>query len=123
MEYIISKELLSEVLGQEVSDVEVIGNKVNYICPNYETEEDGESVYINLGTNINIYELAHKCKVYVYKNYGYKIIDEPYISLIYNCGSRLKFKICDYQENMFSEKRTIKACQWILDNEVKNDNN
>ena len=42
----IIKELLSEVLEVEIIDFNIIGNKLNYIISNYETEEDGDLIYI-----------------------------------------------------------------------------
>lgn len=63
----IIKELLSEVLEVEIIDFNIIGNKLNYIIPNYETEEDGDLIYIDLGQNINIYEFAFKCKEWALK--------------------------------------------------------
>jgi hypothetical protein len=59
-----SKELLSAVLSEDIASVDVIGNTVNYTVLNYKTEEDGELTYIDLGTNISIYELMHLMKVW-----------------------------------------------------------
>lgn len=72
----ISKELVSTVLGIEISEVHIVNNIINYIVPNYETSEDNEIVYIDLGQNINIYEFAHKCKEYCCFNFGIKLYSE-----------------------------------------------
>ena len=61
-------KVLREVLGKDISEFSITGNTLNYVVSNYETEEDGELVYIDLGTNINIYELAHKCKEWARDN-------------------------------------------------------
>ena len=59
-----SRELLSAVLSEDIASVEVFGNTVRYTVLNYVAEEDGELTYIDLGTNINIYELMHLMKVW-----------------------------------------------------------
>ena len=120
----IIKELLSEVLEVEIIDFNIIGNKLNYIIPNYETEEDGDLIYIDLGQNINIYEFAFKCKEWALIK-GY-IID----SLIrgYCSGKAICFVYVDDWQSEFSEnclksftedteiEAIIKACEWILEN-------
>ena len=60
----INIEVLREVLGKDISEFSITGNTLNYVVSNYETEEDGELVYIDLGTNINIDELIKRCKVW-----------------------------------------------------------
>lgn len=61
MKDILTIDFLSEVLCENISDFSIIGNNINYIIENYETEEDGELVYIDLGTNININDLIDRC--------------------------------------------------------------
>lgn len=112
----ISKELLSEVLGEEVSAMHIRGNKLNYVVPNYETEEDGEIVYIDLGTNINIYELAHKCKENA-RAKGYLLYSYP-IDVLYSryaCDVKDKRGVQLMMQSGESEPEAIfKACEWIL---------
>ena len=56
----ISKELLSEVLGHDdICNERIIQNKLLYMCKN-----DG---MIDYEYEYNIYELAHKCKEWAYK--------------------------------------------------------
>ena len=57
-------KVLREVLGKDISEFSILGNTLNYVISNYETEEDGELVYIDLGTNINIDELIKRCKIW-----------------------------------------------------------
>lgn len=103
----ISKELLSEVLGLKRIDEIYIEDSVLYFC--------------ELNNGINIYELAHKCKEWAYKE-GF-IIDtgfhKYYINqfkancygwVSSNINIKQHFNECTEQEAIF------KACQWILDN-------
>ena len=113
----ISKELLSDVLGEDVSGVSIIGNVVNYTIEDYETEEDGELVYVDIGQNINTYELAHKCKEWAYKQ---GLIIENFFAFgdarcrVYNTKWEEIYKCV-----MDTESEAIfKACQWILDNKA-----
>jgi hypothetical protein len=55
----INKDLLSEILGFKIENCWVDGNLVEW-------EKDGMS-------NINIYELAHKCKDFIFDNHGITI--------------------------------------------------
>ncbi len=104
----ISKELLSEVLEVEISDFNIIGNTLNYIIPNYETEEDGDLIYIDLGQNINIYEFAFKCKRWAKtKNYVlWSYLDQT--NMFNFDGIKVKSFIGNEVETI------IKACEWIL---------
>ena len=111
----ISKELLSEVIGVDVrymSD-EYDGNLVPY-----ETREGWKT--------INIYELAHKCKEWALLN-GFDIItveiDEQYVILTPDDWQTTKkekrgmsFVISSSFEAQNTEHEAIfKACQWILE--------
>lgn len=117
MENIISKELLSEVLGSKVTRIEykkdnyTIG--VNCIRIHYAT-----SIYFQ---DINIYELAHKCKEWAYEKKHYLI--ESRFSLGCSGVSQVaKNGLSEYEEIFHenSEAEAIfKACQLILDNKVK----
>lgn len=115
---IISKELLIEVLEVEISDFNIIGNKLNYIIPNYETEEDGELLYINLGQNINIYEFAFKCKDWALKQ-GYMMKIENHYSNSIQIQIRKNISSSEYLEpwkkTFKSEvEAIIEACEWVL---------
>ena len=116
----ISKELLSEVLGKDVSDVSIVMNNINYVIEDNETQEDDELVYIDLGMNINIYELANKCKEWAYNQnfYIYSIVSFAgegwcYITKEDNIEKRLKTFIADTEPEAVFE-----ACEWILSNYV-----
>lgn len=116
MENLISKELLSEVLGFNI----------DYIV---EQENTHISWHDEMGGHtINIYELAHKCKEWAL-NKGHRLLSgfdekeyENSPDIEYSCivnhiycegGCR-----SDNNFNSYSEPESIfKACKWILDNE------
>ena len=99
---VISKELLSEVLGINIKRVINLSsaNKVHY---------DGER---GMDT-INIYELAHKCKEWA------KVQQYPIGSLVGSQCNIASFPesisgACFYADT--EPEAVYKACQWILDN-------
>ena len=109
----INKELLSEVFNQEVRFIKYVANNTYEI----HFEKPTRLKYII----INMYELAHKCKEWAYKE-GF-IIDtgfhKYYINqfkancygwVSSNINIKQHFNECTEQEAIF------KACQWILDN-------
>ena len=114
MNKIISKELLSEVLGFKIDNCWVDGSNVEWI-------KDGMSY-------INIYELAHKCKEWaIDKDF---IIETEYegkqkafgsycICRIFYDGDKIydNYSECEYYQK--EPEAIFKACQWILDNKDK----
>lgn len=60
----LNKDVLCEVLGKDISEFSIVGDTLIYTVSNYETEEDGDLVYIDLGCHINIDTLIKKCKVW-----------------------------------------------------------
>lgn len=119
---IISKELLSEVLGKKVSKI----GKAGYINDLDIGFVDGNR-YSSYDLCINIYELAHKCKEWAL-NKGYRLLSgfdekeyENSPDIEYSCivnhiycegGCR-----SDNNFNSYSEPEAVfKACQWILNN-------
>jgi hypothetical protein len=105
----ISKELLSEVLQKEVVAIETT------MYGHFDIEFKND-----YGTEINKYELAHKCKEWAVFNdiYCIKIqIVDMWTSL-----EILKGHSVVYCEGFDTEQEAIfKACQWILEN--KNEKN
>lgn len=99
----ISKELLSEVLNLNITYIEHCNNSIIYKISVYDREEE-----------VNIYELAHKCKEWAYSTYGIMIQSYPY------CGKSradaLKGLEVDevFKENTEVEA-IIQACEWILE--------
>ena len=101
----ISKELLSEVLGFDPVVVEYEGSMV--IC--YEYSAKGKPVN---GHEINIHELAHKCKEWALKVYNISLQSNFYLDVSF-CGFNGNSKRFEAE----SEPEAIfKACQLILDN-------
>jgi hypothetical protein len=122
----ISKELLSEVLFNSRVEIKDFGqtryNNINYSMFCSINERDGThfnegiegNYYVEkkmLYDDINIYELAHKCKEWAYS-----------IGYVLNSNSKSYCDVCDTGFITGFEATTepdaiFKACQWILDNE------
>ena len=106
----ISKELLSEVLGIQVLNIDI--NESVVLIKHY--------VEIHQLSKWNIYELVHKCKEWAI-NQGYQF--EIYIQCNTLCDIRLGK--CGYgwdiitMLNMPEKEAIFKVCQWILDNKDK----
>ena len=117
----ISKELLSEVLGCDCSECyfEDTYNLINYKYQ-YDVTWSEEIQYNN--SSINIHELAHKCKEWAYEDKslcGYNIELKSYKSE--NCYWLCELMSEDITFSEESEPESIfEACQWILENkEIK----
>ena len=111
MKVIVSKELLSEVLGKEVT---IRGFRDEFIPNNFEYLEDLVNVKI-----INIHELAYKCKEWAWKKgfYYWYENNRLYIKELYSCKVDLDISIGEFKKP-FDVEIDFKACQWILDNEI-----
>ena len=114
MEDIISKELLSEVLKCE-GRIQII----HHMCKNQTMVYYDEHISCaSFEREINIYELAYKCKEWAFKQ-GY-YLDSGFCKNGGRCFTTTK-------ENwgMYTEKTEIeaifKACQYILDNKDSRD--
>ncbi len=120
MSKIISKKLLSDVLGENVTEVYEIGSNPNF---NDNTILFKIRGYGDICT-VNIHELAHKCKEWVS---GWWISSGTTVNSYY-CALQYLDKECNecgepYIDEVFfgdTEPEAIfKACQWILDKESK----
>ena len=105
----ISKELLSEVLGEDRATS----------CNKLEMEIGNNFLIVDDWIKINIYELAHKCKEWAYSTYGIMIQSYPY------CGKGRADAIKGLKvDEVFKEKTEpeaiFKAAQWVLDNTSTN---
>ena len=111
----ISKELLSEVLGHDdICNERIIQNKLLYMCKN-----DG---MIDYEYEYNIYELAHKCKEWA-STKGYILFSKTRLS---SSLASCYFDVMgfhDYEDDFKNDFRAeseqqavFDACQWILDN-------
>ena len=120
----ISKELLSEVLEDEYNDrlVDWFQIEDNYLRTYYDCGRyDYEGRPTGLGIEINIYELAQKCKEWAYKQ-GYVILSghSAYGIGAFFCSckgwlSENYDKRIEINHNTEPEA-IFQACQWILDN-------
>lgn len=104
----ITKELLSEVLGGDVKSFSIDKNNVYYD--------------IDHGTSINIYELAHKCKEWAF-NQGYELFSRILSNDSQMLGNCLIIKaesdpetVVKIENEKTEPKAIFKACQWVLDN-------
>lgn len=117
----ISKELLSEVLGCDcvACYFEDTYNLINYKYE-YDVTWSEETQYDN--SSINIYELAHKCKEWAVVKQFYNVA-----SLLdytgYTCIIRqnpMTFLNTELRFRAGTEPKAIfKACQWILEQKRK----
>lgn len=114
MEKLISKELLSEVLKVKI-------RKIN------SSILDGNLYYykelVKCKSKINIYELAHKCKEWA-ENQGYILLSKNKECLVYLIDDVYDVIEClnqyeDYFDADTEYEAIFKACDRILDNEVK----
>lgn len=114
MNDIISTKLLNEVLNLNVYGFKIKDNIIKI------DHEDGMPVMNN--KNINIYELAHKCKEWAWKNN--RVLQSQFSNsneglVGYCCISNLnnlnENNICDHYAATEPEA-IFAACQWILEN-------
>lgn len=109
----ISKELLAEVLCKRIKYFRVEG-------PVVKIRFDGAHIEQQTYFEINIYELAHKCKEWAFGSgylfsSGIKWQDKVYCDVF----SPFKFDKCVASFSAMEEPEAIfKACQWILDNKA-----
>lgn len=114
----ISKELLSEILDKKVvvddiSNIELKENTITFI-EDYWDEDEGSGFYRS--HTINIYELAHKCKMWAHSN-GYMLN-----TVILTADNKTWYCEDDYNKTRTTWKDDsevlviFKAAQWILDN-------
>lgn len=103
----ISKELLSAVLGVKVVEIYKEKGEI-YRYRRYKEEIDGCHIH-------NIYELAHKCKEWALKNGYYLTIYNDAIDIVLKTNCKIVENITDGSFN-YSPMLVFKACEWILEN-------
>lgn len=114
----ISKELLSEVLENEVVKFKIVTTKrITQIRIWYKDTE------WHMYESWDIYHLAHKCKEYLLDE-GYYIVIRPFKVELFEKDTNSFIRDFHYpiQDKAipYDIKRVIQACQWILDNkEIK----
>lgn len=108
----ISKELLSIILGEKAYDIKYVSDNIISFYTDYDQYEE-----------INIYELAHKCKEWANKQGCKKVYSGIYESTdqgsLYICiiSSLEANHTLDFWENT-EQEAIFKASQYILDIQV-----
>lgn len=124
----ISKELLSEVLGVFVYNLDFIQDNKQYF--KFTSIEGSQDYQVD---NINIYELAHKCKEWAFKRgYGVdsryyksqreskasKYLDdydfESYKCVVAHVCKNTNNNVTHHEEYNTEPEAIFKACEWIL---------
>ena len=103
----ISKELLSEVLEENFSS-----NKIEF---EQSRGVDSSRMVIDNWRTINIYELAHKCKEWAFKNGYYLTIYNDAIDVVLQSNCKVLENVTN-DTFMYDPNLVFKGCQWILDN-------
>jgi len=112
---IISKELLSEVLNEEVVEIFIFSKNTigYYIKDNF----NGNGKQIE--HKINIHELAHKCKEWTWRQEKiYEIVERKTQVDVYRNGKKVAQFIGD-SLIVFLPNRVFRACEWILEQKAK----
>ena len=125
----LSKELLSEVLGldiyeddkkfSELLNINSISDNVNYNIRFLKDIENGWTEAIG-NRWINTHELAHKCKEWAFKQGYYLTIYNDAIDVILktNCKTIENITNGSY---LYDYNLVFKACQWILEKQIEED--
>lgn len=111
----ISKELLSEVLNDNISEIDSINNTVQYRVFGKDYKLKSNTRNMNLYETISIHELAHKCKEWAL-SYGYEISSRLDKQAIATSIVWLGFAEQTTQNATNEPEVVFKACQFILDN-------
>lgn len=109
----ISKELLSEVLGINsilMGPILEPENKIGYLV--YGSQNTLQEIRSN-HKQINIYELAHKCKEWAFKQ-GYSYLGNKGLINIYSKTETIVAIMDENVVNWFDVYIDFKACEWIL---------
>lgn len=106
----ISKELLSEVLGYKISKAYIEDTQsVKYL--NVFLDGDDTGIY----DSINIHELAHKCKEWAYKQ-GFLLNSDSLGYCLHGCYEEDIIKVDQEWKSDTEPEAIFKACEWILEN-------
>jgi len=105
----LSKELLSEVLGFNVSHIEECEHRDNIV---------GIWKDINKSPikEINIHELVHKCKKWAWNKLGYEIVQYIDVVKVFSGKRELYESVYDID---YDVNEVIKAAQWLYDKNFK----
>lgn len=121
----ISKELLSEILHENrvtIKNLCISNNILIYVSfcspnelngTNYNEHllNDYHCLKADIYQEINIYELAHKCKEWaIKKGYQFKVYYQADGTEEWEIG------LAGYGWDLFRAKNCVETCQWILEN-------
>ena len=112
----VSKELLSEVLDKEVTNIKMHHINDEYIYFDY----IGKQSRIVNEVSIDIYKLAHKCKEWAFCLDGTMIlssVSEANIGIASIRDENGKIIYCEVEDS--EPEAVFAACQWVLDNKDK----
>ena len=117
----ISKELLSKVLKENITYIELKGD-TNYVQAGFKNSEIVYVGKLQKRKKINIYELAHKCKEWVF-NKGYELrtstigIVDVYDHIYIDKEDGLTGVFINCRKEADTEPEAIfKACEYIMEN-------
>ena len=110
----ISNKLLSKVLGKNCGNIHFLvrSNTIMY------TIQNDVDMLIKNGIEINIYELAHKCKEWAYTK-GFRLQAQKYKNMDYSCiidEMNIEFHPAKYATT--EPESVFKACEFILKEKV-----
>ena len=132
----LSKELLKEVINKHVEYIKVDGDFIVYdeqiqIFGGEATGE--ESTFPTHYSKINIYQLAHKCKEWLWEKHRTELYEEGFRLYIEYKGKSIFFRPdLDFENNSvvkvdiiipYDVRLIFKACEWILEQTNKLSNN
>lgn len=118
----ISKELLSEVLNKNITEVYIRKNEIR--IKTKIDNVDGWSMSSDVPLP-NIYELANKCKNWAFEKHSLMLFQTQYFPNIFYGIKDLKTSMedfitkvpqCDRFKSDTEPEAIFKACQWILEN-------
>jgi hypothetical protein len=120
---IINKDLIEYVLTKEITNFSIVGNTIYYTIDNYETEEDGETIFIELEQKINLYEFAWRVKYWAF-SLGYRVETKMVCSVLRTRESSSKILDECHNGNFgngvpYDPLCDIKVCEWILENDER----
>ena len=108
----ISEELLSEVIDEEVTRVD----NVSHGCLNYIIKFDDDTLELD----IDIHRLAHKCKMWALKQDYILKSRVFYLNGASSCEVDKPVKEVAYEEAKSEPEAIFRACGWILNSETEN---
>ncbi|TET91026.1 MAG: hypothetical protein E3J96_00205 [Sulfurovum sp.] len=114
-----SKELLREVLDIEINEkCKVVENKNYILVIRYKDTDYGRQNKTLI--NINIHELAYKCKKWAL-NEGYELVEGSDVICVYKMSDNTGDECfsASTSDKDFDIERFFRCCEWILEQKAK----